>query len=83
MQYELRFKPSAEKEIEKIDSRYKPRILEAIVSIRQDPYVGKKLEGERKGEWSYRVWPYRIIYKIYKSELLIIIIHVGHRQGVY
>ncbi|MBI2552560.1 type II toxin-antitoxin system RelE/ParE family toxin [Candidatus Uhrbacteria bacterium] len=83
MEYQLRFKSSAERELEKIDSRYKPRILEAIVSIRQDPYIGKKLEGDRKGEWSYRVWPYRIIYRIYKHELLIIIIRIGHRQGVY
>lgn len=83
MEYELRFKPSAEKELGKIDSRYKPRILEALVGIRQNPYIGKKLEGERKGEWSYRVWPYRIIYQIYKRELLIIVIRIGHRQGVY
>lgn len=83
MAYELRLKPSAEKELKKIDNRYKPRILEALVSIRQDPDIGKKLEGEYRGEWSYRVWPYRIIYRVYKNELLILVIRIGHRQGVY
>ncbi|MBU4299512.1 type II toxin-antitoxin system RelE/ParE family toxin [Patescibacteria group bacterium] len=35
------------------------------------------------GAYSYRVWPYRIIYRIYKNLLLIIVIRIGHRQGVY
>lgn len=83
MTYELRLKPSAEKELKKIDNRYKARIFEALVGLRQNPDLGKKLEGERKGEWSYRVWPYRIIYRVYKNELLILVIRIGHRQGVY
>jgi len=83
MEYILQLAPNAEKALEKIDNRYKPRILEAIISIRQDPYIGKRLDGQRKDEWSYRVWPYRIIYQIYKDTLLILVIRIGHRQGVY
>ena len=48
-----------------------------------DPFQGKKLKGELRGQYSIRVWPYRIIYQIYKKELIITIIDVGHRQGVY
>lgn len=83
MAYRVRLKPSAEKAFQKIDKRYRQRILLALVVIGEDPYAGKKLRGERKDEWSYRVWPYRIIYQIYKNELLIIVINIGHRQGVY
>lgn len=83
MVYHVRLKPSAEKAFQKIDSRYRSRILEALVVISKEPYSGKKLEGERRGEWSYRVWPYRIIYQIYRKDLLVIIIAIGHRQGVY
>lgn len=36
-----------------------------------------------KNEWSLRVWPYRIIYQIKNKELVILIIKVGHRQGIY
>ena len=83
MAYRVRLKPSAEKAFQKIDSRYRQRILLALIAIGKDPYGGKKLRGQRQGEWSYRVWPYRIIYKIYHNELLIIVISIGHRQGVY
>ncbi|MCX6713107.1 MAG: type II toxin-antitoxin system RelE/ParE family toxin [Candidatus Vogelbacteria bacterium] len=58
---------------------YKLRIREALREIVADPFSGKKLDGKHKGEYSARVWPYRIIYKIYKKELLILIIDVDHR----
>ncbi len=83
MEYELRLKPSAVKELKKIDSRYRSRIFEALIGLRQNPDIGKKLAGKRKDEWSYRVWPYRIIYRVHKNELLILVIRIGHRQGVY
>jgi len=51
--------------------------------IALDPFVGKKLKGEYENQYSYRVWPYRIIYEIRKNELVVLVIRVGHRQGVY
>lgn len=49
----------------------------------EDPFIGKKLEGRFEGAYSYRVWPYRIIYRVYKNLLIVVVVHVGHRQGVY
>ncbi len=83
MAYEVRIKPSAQKELKKLPKKEYYRILSAIVAISGNPYAGKKLEGEYKSCYSLRVWPYRIIYQIYQKELLIIIIRIGHRQGVY
>ena len=83
MKYQVIIPKKAQKDINKIDLRYKPRILAALASLSADPFIGKKLEGEHKGEWSYQVWPYRILYKINKFELIILIIRIGHRQGVY
>jgi mRNA interferase RelE/StbE len=83
MEYQLVIPQRVQKEIEKIDSRYKQRILAAFVSLKNDPRLGKKLDGEYQGQWSLRVWPYRIIYEIKNKELVILIIRVRHRQGVY
>ena len=83
MGYQLVVPKSVQKEIEKIDNRYKQRILAALVSLEKDPFLGKKLGGARKYERSYEVWPYRIIYHIKESELIILVVKVGHRQGVY
>ena len=81
--FDVRLKPSAEKELERIDKRYYSKILAALAVLAQNPYLGKKLSGDREGEWSYRVWPYRIIYRIYKHELIVFIIRIKHRQGAY
>lgn len=83
MIYEIQVQKSAQKQLDKIPSAYRLRIQKAIDSLALFPLQGKKLEGELKGQYSIRVWPYRIIYQIYKKQLIISIIDVGHRQGVY
>lgn len=81
--WEVRWKKRAEKDLKNIPDKDKLRILATLPMLAKDPFAGKKLEGELLGLHSYRVWPYRIIYKIYKNFLLVIIIRVGHRQEVY
>ncbi len=83
MQYQVVVPKKVQKELDKIDSRYRPQILVAFLELAKDPYVGKKLEGEHKGELSYRVGIYRIIFRIKNKELIVLIIKVGHRGSVY
>ncbi|MFH1565810.1 MAG: type II toxin-antitoxin system RelE/ParE family toxin [bacterium] len=72
-----------QKELDKIPFQYQRRILVALSIIAGDPLVGKKLIGELSSIYSYRFWPYKIIYKVYRTILLIVIIRISHRQGVY
>lgn len=83
MEYRLRIKPSAQKNLNKLPPKDYDKLLTALAVIVKDPFSGKKLKGDRNGQWSMRVWPYRIIYSIYKDLLLVIVIDIGHRQGVY
>ncbi|MCC6323508.1 type II toxin-antitoxin system RelE/ParE family toxin [Candidatus Nomurabacteria bacterium] len=83
MEYKTRIEKRARKQILKLPRNYQIKVYNTIVDLGGNPFQGKKLEGELKGQYSIRVWPYRIIYQIYKKELIISIIDVGHRQGVY
>jgi addiction module RelE/StbE family toxin len=84
MEWEVRIEKGARKELDKIPLQYQKKVLVALPIIASDPFIGKKLSGKLNGLYSYQVWPYRIIYKIYKNILLvIIIIHIGHRQSAY
>ena len=83
MEHQLKVKPKAEKELKKLPKDIYYKILFAFTVLSGDPYLGKKMHGEYDGCYSYRVWPYRIIYEIHKQELVILVIRVGHRQGVY
>jgi mRNA interferase RelE/StbE len=83
MAYKLVIPKKVQKDLSKIDSRYQLRIKAALVALASNPYLGKKLGGEYKAQRSCEVRPYRIIYEIKKYELIVLIIRIGHRQGVY
>lgn len=59
------------------------RIIRAIDRIAENPQIGNALCGNLKGLFKHRVGPYRIIYEIHRSRLLIIVIDIGHRREVY
>ena len=81
--YRVILSRSAEKDLSQINKKYKPHIFAALFDLRKDPYLGKKLRGKFQDYYSLRVGLYRIIYKIYKRELNILVIRIGHRQGIY
>lgn len=83
MLYRVIVPKKVRRDLAKIDSRYRQRILAVLTILANEPRRGKPLQGDHKGEWSYRVWPHRILYRIKKQELIILIVRVGHSQGIY
>lgn len=78
MVYQIILKPSAEKELKKLKIKDKERIYQGLNTISKNPYQAKKLLGEYNGFYSFRVWPYRIIFFIYEKEKSIIIAKIVH-----
>jgi mRNA-degrading endonuclease RelE of RelBE toxin-antitoxin system len=83
MAFELRIKPKAEKNIDKLGEKDKLRVIIVLDDIKRDPFSGKKLHGNRAEQYSVRVWPYRIVYKIYKERHEIEVTDFDHRGSVY
>jgi len=84
--YKLELTRQAETSLERIarsDSRLYQRMTQIFDSLQQDPFQGKPLKGRLKGRYSYRVGTYRIIYTIFRSELLVVVIDMGHRRDIY
>lgn len=69
--------------MKKLPKHIQSRVDVAILRLCEDPFIGKRLEGDYVGAWSFRVWPYRIIYSIRQDTITVVILQVGHRQGVY
>ncbi|MBQ8561384.1 MAG: type II toxin-antitoxin system RelE/ParE family toxin [Spirochaetaceae bacterium] len=44
---------------------------------------GHALTGELSGLWRYRVGDWRIICKIKDTELIILVVDLGHRRSIY
>ena len=61
----------------------KPIVKRRIEEIRQDPFLGKPLERELSGYYSYRVKRFRIIHKIDVTGKSVQIHYIGHRRDVY
>lgn len=70
-----------EKEVKKLDSSIKDKVIKQIEKIIQDPNVGKPLRYDLKGERTIYVKPYRIIYHF--SQTTITFLRVEHRKSVY
>jgi len=81
--YEIRFKPSAAKELAKLPTEIQRRIAPAIDGLGANarPRGAEKLAGE--DAWRIRVGDYRIVYAIEDRVLVVLVLHVGNRREVY
>ena len=73
----------AQKQYERLPKAQQAKVLKKILGLEQNPNSGKKLEGELRGFFSLRAWPYRILYEINKSKQIIEVHKIAHRQGAY
>jgi len=81
--YHVLLSKSAVKDLDRINKKHKPHIFAALFDLRKDPYLGKKLKGKFQDCYSLRVGFYRIIYSLYRKELNVLIIRIGHRGKAY
>ena len=88
MAWKIEFMPQAERDLAALDHQVVRRILKflyARIQLIDDPRsIGGPLKGPELGKyWKYRVGDYRIISKIDNQQLVIIVVNIGHRKGVY
>ena len=84
--YKLELTRQAESVLERL-ARHEPelyrRMAQVLDDLQLDPFQGKPLKGKLKGRYSYRVSTYRIIYTVFRNQLLVMVIDIGHRRDVY
>lgn len=83
MTYRVLYTREAASRIGRLDASVKERVRKAIIRLSEHPELGKRLTGLLSDRWSYRVGDWRVLYKIRKSELLILVMTIGHRRDVY
>ncbi len=82
--YQIEFKSSALKELERLPRQIIPRAIAAIKGLAENPYLSgvKKLVGFEH-TYRIRVGDYRIVYEIREDHLVIEIIRLKHRKDIY
>lgn len=82
--YEIIIKPSAEKEMDRLPSRIRQRIIAALEELSAEPRPSgcAKLHGP-DDLWRIRVGQYRVVYAIQDEALMVLVVRVAHRKDVY
>lgn len=73
----------AKRIIDKLDPSVRKLVRKAVGSLAVEPERGKPLSHELSGLRSLRTSDYRIVYRAKGSELVVLIVTVGHRREVY
>jgi len=83
--YKVIWKHTASKQLAKIDRTIAKKIKDKVKNyLAKDPINrGERLLYEYKGFYRYRFEDYRVIYEVKQSELLVVVVKVGHRREVY
>jgi mRNA interferase RelE/StbE len=83
MRCSLRIKRSAAKNLAALPRQDRERLVDAIDKLRDVPAAGSALKGEFEGLRRLRVGHYRIVYEWQRSELVVLVVRIGHRKDVY
>jgi mRNA interferase RelE/StbE len=81
--YRIELLPSAAKALSRLDRSIQVRIARRIDRLAKDPRNDSlKLRGS-EDIWRARVGDYRVLYRIEDDRLLVLIVRIAHRRGVY
>ncbi len=84
MIYDITWKKSALKDINKLDNRNKIRILKEIRSLGSEPLPNHRVKLKASNlMYRIRIGEYRVIYTIVNKQNRIVIFYIRHRSTVY
>ena len=83
MPYQLLYSKTSRDQIKKLHPDIKSIIRDRVKTITKNPYIGKKLERDLSGYFSFRARRFRIIYKVREENQIIEVHYIGHRRDIY
>lgn len=82
--FEVIIRPAAQRALRRADRPIQRRLVNAMTDLAGDPrpHGTKAIQGKH-GLLRIRVGDYRIVYEVRDSELVIVVVTLGHRSKVY
>lgn len=81
--YHVKVLKRARKTLLSLPSQLQERLTKAINHLADDPRPSGCLRMTGVESWRIRVGDYRIVYDIEDSELIVLVVAVGHRREIY
>ncbi len=84
MSYRVEISPSAQRELRRLDSGVRERILRSLIRLEteQRPPGAKKLKDTDR-LWRIRVGDYRVVYEIRDWIAVVLVVRIAHRREAY
>ncbi len=84
MTYRVTLAPAPARQLRKLDAQARRRVQAALELLSTDPRppAATRLVGGA-GEWRIRTGDYRIVYEIQDEQVVVLVLRVGHRRGIY
>ena len=87
MKFSVKYSKQAIKDLKKLYKHTRALIVgwieKNLVDCENPRQHGKGLTADRNGQWRYRIGDYRLIADINDSEIIILVLNVGHRRDIY
>lgn len=83
--YAVRLRGAARKEYDKLAGDTQRRVLDALISLEQEPvpHGARVLVGELQGLHRIRVGAYRIVYQVDEQEQMVNVVRIRPRSQAY
>ncbi len=84
MNYKIEFARAAEKQLADLPHSELKKLAKRIEKLTSDPFPPgyEKMKGS-DDLYRIRQGDYRVIYSVFKSKLVILVVKIGHRREVY
>jgi mRNA interferase RelE/StbE len=84
MPYQVVVPRPVQRQLDNLHTEAHERVIRRILALKDDPRPpgSVKLRG-MENEYRIRVGDYRVRYEVRDAELLVILLHCGHRRDVY
>jgi mRNA interferase RelE/StbE len=82
--YVIEWRPSARKEVRRLDPPVRRRVIEAIGALADDPRPAGSVTLTGSPGWRrIRIGGYRVVYEVNDRALVVLVLRVGSRGEVY
>ncbi|MGH9068889.1 MAG: type II toxin-antitoxin system RelE family toxin [Acidimicrobiales bacterium] len=84
MSYAIEWRPSARKQVRRLDVPTRRRVLAAISTLSEEPRpVGSVTLTGSPGWRRIRIGSHRVVYEVQDDSLVVLVLRVGSRGGIY
>lgn len=82
--YEIKWSRKAQKQLKRLEKRHQEKLIAMADSLKENPYQEntKKMKGF-ENQHRIKEGKYRVIYSIYKQQLVVEVLKAGFREGIY